>query len=203
MVPRARWAACCPSRPAAILPRPARASPNVAPEANGPYINAVLYCCSDRSLPNRALTELISAAVSRRIDIHLFVPSSPRRSPHSSARPAPAAARPNISIPTAAVCLGAQPWTALPEVALPEAVAVAALPVAVADEAEPVAEAPDAVEQLTTVGTVTPWAEQIWVAKTMTLDWSAWSQALLTQQAMLERKALLEQMHLGSVPQPA
>lgn len=84
------------------------------------------------------------------------------------------------------------------------------MPVAVAEaaelpeeEADPLAAAPVAVLQLTAVGTVTPWAEQIWVAKVMALDWSAASQAPTRQQAMLPRKDWFEQMHLGSVPQPA
>lgn len=113
----------------------------------------------------------------------------------------------------AAVCLGAHAPAVDPEAAtdpVPVAVAVAEpVPVAVAEvvaalpEAVPVAWAPVAVAQLTTVGTVTPWAEQIWVAKAMALVWSAWLQAPTRQQAMLERKSWLLQMHLGSVPQPA
>lgn len=114
----------------------------------------------------------------------------------------------------AAVCLGAHAAAVEPDEAATVPVPVAEDvaeepvedPVAVA-EVEPVevaeALAPVAVAQLTTVGTVTPWAEQIWVAKAMALVWSAWLQAPTRQQAMLERKSWLLQMHFGSVPQPA
>ena len=88
-----------------------------------------------------------------------------------------------------------------PALVAPVAVAVAADPVPV--EAVPLAAAPVAVEQETEEGTLTPLAEQIWEAKTTAEDWSAWSQAPTRQQAMLPRKSWLEQMHLGSVPQPA
>lgn len=113
----------------------------------------------------------------------------------------------------AAVCLGAHAPAVDPDeaatvpvpVALEEEPVLVAVAEVVAAEPVPVLEAwaPVAVAQLTTVGTVTPWAEQIWVAKTMALVWSAWSQAPTRQQAMLERKSWLLQMHLGSVPQPA
>lgn len=94
--------------------------------------------------------------------------------------------------------------TAVAVLPLAEAVVVAEpVPVLLDEEAVPVAEAAEPVEQLTTVGTATPWAEQIWVAKAMALVWSAWSQAPVRQQAMLERKDWFSQMHLGSVPQPA
>lgn len=131
--------------------------------------------------------------------------------PYNSATPAPATARPSISSPIAAVCLGAHAPAVDPDEAATDPVPVAVaveepVPVAVAEvvaaEAVPVAWAL-AVAQLTTVGTVTPWAEQIWVAKTMALVWSASLQAPTRQQAMLERKSWLLQIHLGSVPQPA
>lgn len=90
---------------------------------------------------------------------------------------------------------------------VPVALAVAAVPVveAVVVAALPLALAPEeaAVEHDTTVGTVTPWAEQIWVAKAMALVWSAGEQAPWRQQATLPRKDWFSQMHLGSVPQPA
>lgn len=125
--------------------------------------------------------------------------------------PAPAAAKPNISIPIAAVCLGAHAPAVEPELAtvpVPVALELAAeVPVAVAAvvAALPLTLAPAeaAVEHDTTVGTETPWAEQIWVAKAMALVWSAGEQAPWRQQATLPRKFWFEQMHLGSVPQPA
>lgn len=124
---------------------------------------------------------------------------------HNSA--IPAAAKPKSSTPMAAVCLGAQAALAvLPVVAVPVLVAVElAVPVVTVLPlvAVPVPDAPAAVlVQLTTEGTVTPWAEQIWEAKVMAEDWSAWSQSPTRQQATLERKSWLEQMHLASVPQP-
>lgn len=85
----------------------------------------------------------------------------------------------------------------LDEVPVAVAAVVAALPLALA----PAEEA--AVEQDTTVGTETPWAEQIWVAKAMALVWSAGEQAPWRQQATLPRKDWFSQMHFGSVPQPA
>lgn len=95
----------------------------------------------------------------------------------------------------------------LPVVAVPELVAVE-LAVPVVTEVPLavvlVADAPEAVlVQLTADGTVTPWAEQIWEAKVMAEAWSAWSQSPTRQQATLERKSWLEQMHFASVPQPA
>lgn len=112
-------------------------------------------------------------------------------------------------MPRAAVCLGAQAWAAV----VPELVAVADSPVAVA-VAEPLLEeplavpvavalAPDAVEQLTWSGTSTPLALQICWAKVMADCWSASLQAPTRQQATFPRKSWFEQMHLGSVPQPA
>lgn len=105
----------------------------------------------------------------------------------------------------AAVCLGAQASLAvLPVVAaVPVAVAVAApvpVPVAVAAPL-PVAVAA-VLAQLTTVGTATPWAEQICEAKVMAEAWSAASQSPTRQQATLEMKLWFSQMHLASVPQP-
>lgn len=95
----------------------------------------------------------------------------------------------------------------LPVVAVPALVAVELAVPVVAElplVAVPVPDAPAAVlVQLTTEGTVTPWAEQIWDAKVMAEDWSAWSQSPTRQQATLERKSWLEQMHFASVPQPA
>lgn len=84
----------------------------------------------------------------------------------------------------------------LDEVPVAVAAVVAALPLALAP-------AEEAVEQDTTVGTETPWAEQIWVAKAMALVWSAGEQAPWRQQATLPRKDWFSQMHFGSVPQPA
>lgn len=132
-------------------------------------------------------------------------------SPHINTIPAPAAANPSISIPTAAVCRGAHAPAVDPELAtVPDPVAVAdeaAVPVvvAVAVAALPLKLAPvvEAVAHETTVGTDTPWAWQIWVAKAMALVWSAGLQSPMRQQAMLERKDWFSQMHLGSVPQPA
>lgn len=112
-------------------------------------------------------------------------------------------------MPRAAVCLGAQ---AADAVVLPVLVALAEVPVAVAEAAEPVelpedpvavALAPEAVEQLTVLGTETPFAEQICWAKVMADCWSASLQAPTRQQATLPRKSWFAQMHLGSVPQPA
>lgn len=77
--------------------------------------------------------------------------------------------------------------------------AVVAAPPVVGDPDVGVAVA--AVAHDTTVGTATPWAWQIWMAKVMALAWSAALQAPARQQAMVERKASFEQMHLGSVPQ--
>lgn len=109
----------------------------------------------------------------------------------------------------AAVCLGAQACAAVvPELELvavaeapvPVAVALALLPLAVPVA---VALAPDAVEQLTVLGTWTPLAEQICWAKVMAEAWSASLQAPTRQQATLPRKSWFAQMHFGSVPQPA
>ena len=99
-----------------------------------------------------------------------------------------------------------------PVALLEELVAVAEaeapVPVAVALEplAVPVAVAlapPDAVEQLTVLGTETPLAEQICWAKVMAEAWSASLQVPTRQQATLPRKSWFAQMHFGSVPQPA
>lgn len=132
-------------------------------------------------------------------------PFLPPRLPYMNTIPAPAAARPNISIPIAAVCRGAHAPAVDPELAtVPDAVVLAVAAVAVAEPVAVVdAALPLAVAQDTTVGTVTPWAWQIWVAKAMALVWSAALQSPARQQAMLERKDWFAQMHLGSVPQPA
>lgn len=114
-------------------------------------------------------------------------------------------------MPRAAVCLGAQAAAAVdPEAELE---ALAAVPVAVVEAplevplVEPVAVAvalaPEAVEQLTVLGTWTPLAEQICWAKVMAEAWSASLQAPTRQQATFPRKSWFAQMHLGSVPQPA
>lgn len=107
----------------------------------------------------------------------------------------------------AAVCLGAQAWLAvLPVVPAPVAVAVAApvpVPVAVAEAPPvPVVAVAAVLAQLTTVGTATPWAEQICEAKVRAEAWSAASQSPTRQQATLEMKLWFSQMHLASVPQP-
>lgn len=132
--------------------------------------------------------------------------------------PAPAAARPSISKPMAAVARGAhapavepaadRPPVAAASVAMAVTSAVASPCVAVAAALEVAAGRPAAVlaavAHVTAVGrSVTPWAEQICVAKVMAWAWSAALQAPTRQQAILEMKALLEQMHFGSVPQPA
>jgi hypothetical protein len=66
-----------------------------------------------------------------------------------------------------------------------------------------VASEPAVVEQLTALGTLTPWAAQICEAKWTAELWSSSSQApgLARQQAMSPMKDSFSQMHLGSVPQ--
>lgn len=140
------------------------------------------------------------------------------KTPYRKTNPAPAAASPNISMPTAAVRIGAfapavegvvvaAVAAAPPVVPLVVVAAVAALsvPVVAADAVPVVAAAVPvalaAESHVTTVGTATPLAWQIWVAKVMASAWSAASQAVLRQQAVLERKESFEQMHFGSVPQ--
>lgn len=49
---------------------------------------------------------------------------------------------------------------------------------------------------------MTPWAEQICDANVMAEAWSAALQSPTRQQATLERKSWLEQIHFASVPQP-
>ncbi len=78
-------------------------------------------------------------------------------------------------------------------------------PVMVAAEPEPVAVPAPVVEQETTEGTVTPWTAHTCDAKVIAELWSAASQppGWARQQAMLERKSWLVQMHLASPLQPA
>ncbi len=105
-------------------------------------------------------------------------------------RPVGRAAQALLTEDEDAVVVGAAVGEGVPEVVPGEL--PPALPVAVA-------------AQLTAVGTVTPWAAQICEAKTTAELWSAALQppGLARQQAMSLMKLLLEQMHLGSEPQPA
>lgn len=84
-----------------------------------------------------------------------------------------------------------------------DAAVVSAPPVPVALVLAPVDRAVAPVVQLTAVGTWTPWAEQICWAYSTALAWSSSEQTPTRQQATVERKLSLAQMHLASVPQPA
>ncbi len=130
-------------------------------------------------------------------------------------RPAPTAADSRGALPVDKLEVVVAVVAAVVAAVAPVALVVAVVPEELEELEVVVAEAEAAVvevaavasvaveTQLTTAGTVTPWAAHSCDAKVMAELWSAALQppGWARQQAIWEMKSLSEQMHLGSVPQ--